>query len=241
MKLATLIVPAIIALSLQAQDDLTPKLARAQGMSLDNVRDLQARLAAAEAAPEQKAYDEAFLGYCTVNLTRERDPKQAEATVDRFMKILESRKDAESMALLGGFIGAKLGFSPMSGMTLAPRALGLFEDAEKLSPTSPRVLIFHGVHILHTPEFFGGGADKALPILENAVKAAEAEAAPKDPWAPRWGKVESYGWLAIAQAEKGLFTLAEANIAKAKAIDPAHGFVNHYAEQRVQAMKAKQK
>jgi len=240
MKIATLIVPAIIALSLQAQDDLTPKLARALGMSLDNVRDLQARLAAASATPEQKAYHEALLSYCTVTFTREKEPKQAEADLDRTMKVLETRKDADSMALLGACLGYKLGFSPMSGMSLAPKALGLFEDAEKLDPNNPRVLVFHGIHILHSPEFFDGGADKALPILENSVKAAEAEAAPKDPWAPRWGKVESLGWLAIAQAEKGLFPQAEASLAKARTADATHGFIS-YAASRVAASKAKQK
>lgn len=241
MKFTTLIVPAIVALSLNAQEDLAPKLARAQGTSLEQLRDLQARLAAANATPEQKAYHEAFLTYCIVNQTSQNDPKQAEANLDRIIKVLEVRKDADSMALLGGCIGIKLGFSPMSAMFLAPKALGLFEDATKLSPNNPRVLMLHGVHILHTPSFFGGGADKALPILEAAVKAAEAETAPKDPWAPRWGKVECYGWLAMAQAEKGLFPQAEANIAKAKALDPTHGFVNHFAEKKVQEMKDKKK
>jgi tetratricopeptide (TPR) repeat protein len=241
MKFTTLIVPAIVALSLNAQEDLAPKLARAQGTGLEQLRDLQARLAAANATPEQKAYHEAFLTYCIVNQTSQKEPKQAEANLDRIIKVLETRKDAESMALLGGCIGVKLGFSPMSGMFLAPKALGLFEEAAKLSPNNPRVLVLQGVHILHTPSFFGGGAEKALPILESAVKAAEAETTPKDPWAPRWGKVESYGWLAMAQAEKGMFPEAEANIAKAKAIDPTHGFILHFTEKRVQDLKNKKK
>lgn len=241
MEFLKIIIPAIIALSLQAQEDLAPKLARAQGTSLEQVRDLQARLAAADATPEQKAYQTAFLNYCIVNLTREKEPKQAEALLDRNIKALEPCKDAESMALLGGCIGQKLGFSPMSGMFLAPKALGLFEEAAKLNPKSPRVLMLYGVHILHTPSFFGGGADKALPILENAVKAAEAEITPKNSWAPRWGKVECYGWLAMTQAEKGLFPQAEANIAKAKALDPGHGFITHFAEKKVLEMKDKKK
>lgn len=237
MKLA-LLVSACVALTLTAQSDLGSTLTRAQGLSLDKVRELQARVAAESATPEQKAYEEAFLNYCVATRLPENEAKQAEALVDRSLKALEVRQDAESLALQGGLIGIKLGFSPMQGMWLSPKAIGLFEKAEKLQPGSPRAWMLHGVHVLHMPAFVGGGAQKALPLLENAVKVAEAEPASKDPWAPHWGRVESYGWLAVVQAELGQFPQAEATLAKARDLDPEHGFLK-YAAGRVQGLKAK--
>jgi len=229
-----------VALCLTAQDDLPLRLAKIQGMATDPLQDLQGRLAAAELPAEARAYHEAYLNYALVTRLREKDPKGAEALLDRTMKALEPRQDGESLALLGACIGLKLGFSPMSGMTLAPKASRLFEKATQASPASPRVRLFHGSHVLHTPAFFGGGPKKALPILEGAVQTAEAEAQkpPTDPWAPRWGRVEAYAWLAIAQASAGLQTEAETSLAKGRALDPEHGFLN-YAVRRVAAAKAK--
>jgi tetratricopeptide (TPR) repeat protein len=237
MRYATWIIPALICQGAFAQEDLPAQLAGAQGRSLDQLQDLQARLAASPATPEQKAYHEAYLAYCFVNQTRESDPRRAEALLDRTMKALESRRDPESMALLGACLGHKLGFAPMTAMELAPRALGLFAEAGQRAPGSPRVLLLHGVHILHTPAFYGGGAERALPLLLGAVRAATAEVPAKDPWAPRWGNVESLAWLAMAQGELGQFTEAEATLAAARALDPAHGLL-YYATKRVQACRA---
>jgi len=233
-----LLVPVFFAFTLCAQSDLATSITRAQGSSLDQLRELQARVAGEAGTPEQKIYDETFLNYCLASRLRDKEPKQVEALVERSLKVLEPRKDSESLALHAAFIGLKLGYAPMQGMWLSPKALGLYEQAEKLQPGNPRALVLHAVHILHMPGFVGGGAQKAIPLLEAAVKAAEAEPAAKDPWTPRWGKVESYGWLAIAQAEFGLIPLAEATLAKGASLDPQHGFLK-YAGGRVQALKAK--
>jgi tetratricopeptide (TPR) repeat protein len=224
----------VISLNLLAQGNLPQRLARAQGSSLVQIQELQSSLTSAPGSPDQKAYSEALIDYCIVNQTRDKNPKQAKAVLDSALKLLAPRKDAESMALHAACLGHKINFSPMMGMILAPKAVGLFERAEKLSPSSPRVLTLHGVHVLYTPVLFGGGPGKALPILLAAVKAAEAEAEPSDPWAPRWGRIESLSWLAIAQGEAGRITDAQATLARAKALDPGHGLIG-YAEQRILA------
>ncbi len=225
MRYLPLLVSTFLTLGLLGQDDLPTRLARAQATRPDQLRDLQARLAASEASPEAKAYHASYLAYCMVNQIRGADPKGAEALLDRTMKELETRKDADSLALLGACIGLKLGFAPMSAMSLAPRASGLFEKALKLNPANPRALTMQGTHVLHTPAFFGGGAAKALPILEAAVKAADAEPEPKDAWQPRWGKVESRAWLAKAQGDLGQLDHAKATLAQAKQLDPDNGFL----------------
>ena len=229
---------ALPILSLQAQDPaLTTELARVQRLSTDQVRTLQARLAADPAPQEKKAYYDLYLTYTLASRWSQSDPKAAKALVDRSMASLEGTKDPERMALLGAFCGLKIGFSSASGITLGPKAMGLIDQARAQRPGTPRILTLKGVHVLHTPSFFGGGAEAAIKVLEEAVQAAAKEAAPADPWAPSWGRVESLSWLACAQASAGKKDEARATVARALALDPADGFIASMVTPRLQSAK----
>ena len=227
---------SLLAFSLTAQEASTataaaaapaPTLAqRAQALprlSTEAVRQLQGELAMA--TEPGKAYAEALAAYTLVSHTRSQDPKGAEALLDRTLASLKARRDAESLALQAACLGLKMGFSPSSGMVLGPRAAGLLAEARELAPGNPRVLTFQGINILHTPAFFGGGAKAALPVLHAAVKAAQVEAAPTDPWAPTWGRAESLAWLAMAEIEAGELESAKAHVEQSLAEDPTYGFV----------------
>lgn len=232
MRHLLLALPAL--LSLAAQDDLPSRLALAQGLDVDALRDLQARLALSQAPAAARTYHEALLAYA---LAGQLDPKAAEPLVDQHLRALAPLKDAESLALRGALLGHKLGFSPASAMVLAPKASGCFEAALQAAPGNPRALLLQAVHLLHTPAFFGGGPAKALPLLTAAVQAAQAEAPAQDPWAPRWGRVESLVWLAIAQAQAKQPQEAEQSLAKAQALAPQHGMVG-WAARRVARLQA---
>jgi len=80
--------------------------------------------------------------------------------------------------------------------------------------------------VLHMPAFVGGGAARAIPVLEAALAAAEKEAAPADAWAPSWGRIESLSWLALAQAQAGQAAAARATVQRARALDPDNGFLD---------------
>lgn len=213
----------VLTLVLQAGESLPERLQKVQRISADSLRQLQAELALAEVPAEAKAYHEAHLAYHLAARRQAKEPKADLALVDRAIQILEPRKDAESRALLGACLGVKIGFSPMSGMTLAPKASALFEAALQASPGNPRVLMLQGVHVLNTPAFFGGGAKLALPILEAAVKAVEGEKAPADAWAPAWGKAETLVWLAKAQRGVGQEAAATESLQRALVLDPTYG------------------
>jgi hypothetical protein len=216
------LLPALVC-SLSAQEvPLAERVQAAQRLRVDALRQLQGELAL-ETDPG-KVYFEALVAYGIVAQTMSKDPKGAEALLDRTIDTLKLRKDPESQALHGSLLGLKIGFSSMSAMTLAPRASSLFSVARKAAPESPRVLLLQGIHVLHTPAFFGGGAKAAMPLLEAAVKAAELEQAPKDPWAPRWGKAESYAWLATAEMDLGLTKEANAHLDQSLSVDPAYGY-----------------
>lgn len=231
------LLPAVLALS--AQEDLPAQLARAQALSQDGLRDLQARVAASDAPGEAKAYHDAYLAYALGNHLQGKDPKAASALVARALKGLEGRKDAEALALMGALVTQQLSLDPSQAMVLFPKATGLYDAALAASPTHPRALLLKGIYVLHTPPFAGGGADRALPLLEGARKAAEAEATPKDPWAPRWGRVEASAWLAVAQARAGKVPEAEATLASARALDATHGLLRYAAAQVASVRKPK--
>ncbi|HJW32983.1 MAG TPA: hypothetical protein VJ505_06410 [Holophagaceae bacterium] len=217
------------ALTLAQRAQALPRL------STEAVRQLQGELALA--TEPGKAYAEALAAYTLVSHTRGQDPKGAEALLDRTLAALKPRRDAESLALQAACLGLKVGFSPSSGMVLGPRAAGLLEEARGLAPTNPRVLTFQGVNLLHTPAFFGGGAKAALPVLQAAVKAAQAEVAPMDPWSPTWGRAESLAWLAMAEIEAGDLEAARAHVDQSLAVDPTYGFVRVVVVPRLKGTK----
>lgn len=229
--------PALVFLApafLGAQDAALPAdCARAARLDLAGLRQLQGRLALSEATTPWKGYAEAHVSYQVVAQTRARDPKGAEALLDRTITALQARKDPDSLALRGACLGLKIGFQPGAALRLAPEAAALFEEARALAPTNPRIRILHAVHVLHTPEFFGGGAKRALPLMEAAVKAADAEAPAADPWSPAWGRAEGRAWLAMAQLEAGDAGAAKLSVEAALALDPRYSFAQAVVKPKV--------
>lgn len=225
--------PAVLCFAQEA--DLPAQLARVQRLPLEQVRSLQARLALDPAPAEKKAYHELHLAYVLASRTRQEDPKGARALVEASLKAHEGAQDPESQALIGAFLGLKIGFSPMSGISLSPKAMGLFDKALAKQPDSPRIALLRAIHLLHTPAFVGGGVKVALPLMEAAAAMAEKEAAPTDPWTPAWGRVESLGWLAYAQAEAGDPEAARKTAERTLALDPGNGFVTHMVLPKLQA------
>jgi len=224
MRYMLLVLPALVC---QAQEaELPALLAKAQRVSTEQLQSLQARLKADPAPMERKGYYDLYLSYLLASRRIGSDPKGVAPGLERLVKALEGTRDPERMALLGGCLGLKISLSPMSGITLGPRAQGLFAQARSQAPGNPRPMLMAGVHVLHSPAFVGGGPDPAIPILEAAVAAAATEPAPADPWAPAWGRIESLGWLAYAQAQAGQVDAARATVQRARALDPENGFLD---------------
>ena len=65
----------------------------------------------------------------------------------------------------------------------------------QLDPKNPRLYYLQGMSVFNTPEQFGGGKDKAKPILAKAVELFNA-AQPK-PFYPDWGKKQAEDQLAL--------------------------------------------
>lgn len=236
MKPLLLLLPALTAVLCVAQEaNLPAQLARIQLMSKEQLQSLQAQLALDPAPAAKKAYHELNLAYVLATRQRQEDPKGTKALVERSLKTAESTKDPEAQALVGALLGLKIGFAPMSGMYLSPKATKLFDEALAQRPGSPRITLLKAIHVLHSPAFVGGGAKAALPLMEQAVALAEKEPPAGDPWAPAWGLKESLGWLAFTQVEAEQVEAARKTVDRALALEPGHGFITRMVLPRLQA------
>jgi hypothetical protein len=93
---------------------------------------------------------------------------------------------AESFALRSSTMGMQMGLDQSLGMTLGGESISLMARAVAMAPNNPRVLVLAAISALYTPESFGGGVDKARPLIARAKSALASDAPP--PLAPRWGR-----------------------------------------------------
>lgn len=211
---------------------LADRLQAIPRLRADDLLQVQGQLTLAE--HPRKVYYQALAGYALAGQLRGQDPKRAEALMERALADVAPLRDADGMALHAGLLGLKIGFDPSLGMSLAPRALSLLGEARALAPRNPRVRFFEGIHLFHTPVFFGGGAEASLPALQAAADLAAAEPKGSDAWTPAWGHAEALAWLALAEADLGRQEPARAHLEEALALDPAYGFAHRVVAPKVQ-------
>lgn len=78
--------------------------------------------------------------------------------------------------------------------TYGAEATAAMQKGLKLDPNNPRLHFLQASAIFNTPEQFGGGKDKAKPMLEKTLELLNAEQ-PK-PMYPHWGKKQVEDMLA---------------------------------------------
>ena len=67
-------------------------------------------------------------------------------------------------------------------------------QAKALNPANPRAYLVGANNVYYTPSVFGGGAEAAKPLYEEA-KAKYAAFQPASPLAPSWGQSQLLGRL----------------------------------------------
>lgn len=98
-----------------------------------------------------------------------------------------SPNNSEIYTLKGMIYQMQLQVSPMTrGQKLGPQATVMFDKAIELDPNNPRPYYLKGQGLFYTPPIFGGGKDKALPVLQQAVDKYSAFK-PSIPVMPDWG------------------------------------------------------
>lgn len=111
---------------------------------------------------------------------------QAQKYLDQAMTI--DPNESELYLLQGFLYPSRITIDPMNrGVQYIGDMNQALDKALELNPDNPRVYYLRATMIFHTPEAYGGGADKALPLYQTAVDKFKIFK-PKSEISPNWGK-----------------------------------------------------
>jgi tetratricopeptide (TPR) repeat protein len=122
----------------------------------------------------------------TDNAKKDQYLDQAQKYLDQAMAI--EPNESELYMLQGFLYPSRINIDPMNrGMTYIAVMNKALDKALELNPNNPRVYYLRATMTHHTPEAYGGGASKALPLYEIAVEKFKTFN-PKSAISPNWGK-----------------------------------------------------
>jgi len=146
-------------------------------------------------------------------------------SIDYLNMAYEIRKTAEVAALLSSSYGKKSALSPVRAFYFGYKANHWIHIADTLEKESPKVFLVAAIHLMHTPEVFGGDKSRSESLLKNAltiVKQNKAIDTNEIDWA---GKAEIFAYLAQLEILRENKIKAKKYIKKALSIKPDYGFV----------------
>ena len=176
-----------------------------QVMSTGDAAQLQALAAklerAASVAPADwlPRYYQAYALVINVFQSKE-DGDAKDKTLDRAEAALAQARqlkgdESELLVLQAYAYQARLGISPMlRSMKYSRLVTETVAQAKALNPSNPRPYLVGANNVYYTPSMFGGGAEAAKPLYEEA-KAKFAAFQPAGPLAPNWGQNQVLGRL----------------------------------------------
>ena len=135
-----------------------------------------------------------YQSYCDVmiGLKQEGNDKRDEY-YDRAEKLIGRAEslspDNSEIAVLQAFITSmQISVDPMTrGQKLGMQSSMFISKAIQLDKENPRAYLLKGSGLMYTPEQYGGGKEKAIPVLEMAV-AKYKTFKPASPIMPHWGE-----------------------------------------------------
>ncbi|UPL47911.1 hypothetical protein [Hymenobacter sublimis] len=156
---------------------------------------------AATVAPQDwlPRYYQAYARTITAFVSKEDDDQrdqylnQAEAALGQARKL--GGEASELLVLQAYIYQARLSISPMlRSMQYSKLVTETLAAAKKVNPANPRVYLVQANNLYYTPSMFGGGAEVAKPIFQEA-HARFATFKPSSVLAPNWGERQVKGRL----------------------------------------------
>ena len=122
----------------------------------------------------------------TENAKKDQYLDQAQKYLDQAMLIEQNESE---LYLLQGFLyPSRINIYPMNrGMKYVAVMNKSLDKALEINPDNPRVYYLRATMMQHTPEAYGGGAAKALPLYLTAEEKFRVFK-PKTAISPNWGK-----------------------------------------------------
>jgi hypothetical protein len=113
-----------------------------------------------------------------------------------------SPNNSEVYALRSLIYSQRISVNPMlRGAKFGGKSNEMSAKAKELDPSNPRPYLLQGQGKYYTPVQFGGGKDKALPVLEEAVAKYESFK-PASTIHPAWGKQRAVSLLEDCKKSK---------------------------------------
>ncbi|RPH34556.1 MAG: hypothetical protein EHM93_00560 [Bacteroidales bacterium] len=147
-----------------------------------------------------------YCAYCYVKINyMVKDDDEKDLYIDKatdliFIAEQIDPNNSEIFVMKGFILQARMKVDPMTrGFKYNSDCLSMFQKAKELDPENPRSYLWHGVNLLNTPKFFGGGKDEALPLLKKSIEKFDSFK-PKSDIHPNWGR--PYAEEMIAKCSK---------------------------------------
>jgi hypothetical protein len=203
MKPSTILIClAFLSLTVNAQNDkftnamLNGFEKAKQAKSLSEMQDLAnyfERIAKAEKTQWTAWYYCAFYNL-VVNFTdsvpdhKRKFTALAQSQIEEGLKVKPGESELLVLIIMSYF--AEMAVDPMKGMELIGKVNESFDLAKSLNPSNPRIYLEQSEMIMNMPVEYGGGSEKALPILLIAKEKFDNFVL-TDTLAPNWGKERS--------------------------------------------------
>lgn len=179
-------------------------------------------------AQASEGYHRAYALYRQAQLGFVEPGEHLKPVLEQAAAILQPRQDAESKVLLAAVYNLSMGLEPSRAKQLAPKALELLAEAKASPFARPRALLIEGINRFYTPASYGGGADVALALLEEAAVLFTDATTAAGEENINWGEAETQLWLGQVHAALGQPDQARSHYEHALALDPACQWAQHY-------------
>lgn len=153
------------------------------------------------------------------SLMQTRDKTQGVKLLSEAMDYANTLKEnknykSQALALIGGFQGLEIGFSPMKGMVLGAKSDKNIDRALKLDSENFFAWLQRGSSQFHTPKMFGGSVEQSIDSFEESILLHQ-----KDSKNPQWLRTEAMIWLGQAFAKQKRYAEAYKIYTEVLAID----------------------
>lgn len=149
-----------------------------------------------------------YMAFCYAMMAgMEKNNDKVDAYCDKAQSYIEqadllSPDNSEIYTVMSLISSMRIKVNPMArGAKYGMESAKLTAKAKELDPNNPRPYYLEGQGKMYTPPAFGGGKDKALPILEEAVKKFAAFK-PASSIHPTWGEARAKALLEECKKDK---------------------------------------
>lgn len=120
----------------------------------------------------------------TIRERKEKYIALAQRQIESGLKLKPDETELMVLKIMSYF--AEMSVDPMKGMSLIGEVNSLISYAKAVNPENPRIYLEEAEAVYNMPPEFGGGKDKAMPILLTAKEKFDNFKS-DDPLAPSWG------------------------------------------------------